>query len=365
MIDDFTEVSDAVRISLPGPSRRRIGVIGAGAIVDVAHLPAYRALGLEVAAIADLDRARAAAVAERHGIGTAYGSAEELLADPRVEVIDIAVTPAAQPALASSAIESGRPVLAQKPFAPDVATGQRIVELAAERNVALAVNQQLRFDEGIAAAHRMIELGWLGDVTAMSIMVDIHTAFFDDWPWMRDLDRVEITYHSIHYHDVIRWFLGDPDAVFCAAGRLPGQAGRGETRTVSTYLYDSGVRALVHANHDNRHGDNSATFRIEGTAGAVRGTLGLLYDYPRGRPDTLELNSTVLPTDGWLPYPVTTRWIPDAFGGPISSLLNHLADGTPLRSSGADNLGTLRLVEALYTSIDDARAVRLSEFTGT
>ncbi|GAB3743080.1 Gfo/Idh/MocA family protein [Microlunatus parietis] len=359
MIDDFAEISDAVRITLPRHARRRIGIIGAGAIVDVAHLPAYRALGLEVVAIADLDRAKAADVAARHGIGTAYGSAEELLADPRVEVIDIAVTAAAQPALAGAVIQSGRPVLAQKPFAPDVATGQGIVDLAAERKVALAVNQQLRFDEGIAAAHRMIELGWIGDVTAMSIMVDIRTAFFDDWPWMRALDRVEITYHSIHYHDVIRWFLGDPDAVFCAAGRQPGQPGRGETRTISTYLYGSGVRALVHANHDNLHGDNSATFRIEGTKGAIRGTLGLLYDYPRGRPDTLELHSTVLPTDGWLPYPVTTRWIPDAFRGPISSLLNHLADGTPLRSSGADNLGTLRLVEALYTSIDEARSVEL------
>lgn len=359
MIDFFAEIDAAVRIGLPDRAKRPIGIIGAGAIVDVAHLPAYRKVGLDVAGITDLDPARAADVARRHGISTVYDSAADLLADPRIEVIDIAVTAGAQPELATAAIESGRAVLAQKPFAPDVATGQRIVALAAERDTPIAVNQQLRFDEGIAAARRMVELGWIGEVTALSIMVDIRTDFFGDWPWMRDLDRLEITYHSIHYHDVIRWFLGEPDTVFCAAGRLPDQAGRGETRTISTYLYDSGVRAIVHANHDNSHGDNSATFRIDGTAGAIRGTLGLLYDYPHGRPDTLEVHSAVLPTDGWLPYPVTSRWIPDAFAGPMCSLLSHLADGTPLRSSGADNLGTLRLVEALYTSIDESRAVHL------
>jgi len=192
----------------------------------------------------------------------------------------------------------------------------------------------------------------------MSINLDIWTEW-SDWPWMLTTDRLEISNHSIHYHDVVRWFLGDPDAVFCAAGRVPGQQAVGETRTVSTYLYGSGVRAVVHANHMNDHGDNRAEFRIDGTAGAIRGTLGLLYDYPHGRPDTLEVNSSVVPTDGWVPYPVTSRWIPDAFLGPMSSLLWALADGRPLRSSGRDNLGTLRLVDALYESIASAQVVRL------
>ena len=53
----------------------------------------------------------------------------------------------------------------------------------------------------------------------------------------------------------------------------------------------------------------------------MRATLGLLYDYPSGRPDTLEVVSDRLPTDGWAPYPVTTRWVPDAFLGPMASVL--------------------------------------------
>lgn len=73
------------------------------------------------------------------------------------------------------------------------------------------------------------------------------------------------------------------------------------------------MTSVVHANHVNRGGDNLAEYRIDGDQGSIRGTIGLLYDYPNGRVDTVEVNSHVLPTDGWLAYPVTTRWFPDAF----------------------------------------------------
>jgi predicted dehydrogenase len=109
----------------------------------------------------------------------------------------------------------------------------------------------------------------------------------------------------------------------------------------------------------NIAGDAEATFRIDGSEGSIKGTLGLLYDYPHGRPDTLSVFSRTLPTDGWLPYPVTTRWLPDAIAGPMGSLLKAVAeDGTPA-TSGADNLMTIRLVQALYRSMDSGESQRL------
>jgi predicted dehydrogenase len=165
--------------------------------------------------------------------------------------------------------------------------------------------------------------------------------------------------HSIHYHDLSRWFLGDAKTVLCAAGRTAGQFPKGETRTISTALYKNGVTSLVHANHVNRGGDNYAEYRIDGDKGSIRGTLGLLYDYPNGRVDTLEVNSQVLPTDGWMPYPVTTRWFPDAFIGTMGSVMDAVSAGAPLRASVADNIGTLKMVEALYKSMDSGVSVDL------
>ena len=358
MIGDLAAISEAVAISAPPSSHRPIAVVGAGAIMTVAHLPAYKAAGLPVVGVLDVDRDRAAAAADRFDIPRVYSSLDALLADEEVEVVDVAIPAALQPDVVRVLVDSGRHVLAQKPFAPSVEVATELVELAEARGTVLAVNQQLRFDEGIAAAKAALDLGWLGEVTALSIDVDIWTEW-SDWAWLLGVDRLEIMNHSIHYHDAVRWLLGDPAVVFCAAGRRPGQAARGETRTVATYLYDSGVRAVVSAHHMNDHGDPRAEFRVEGTHGALRGTLGLLYDYPHGRPDTLEIHSRVLPTDGWLPYPVTSRWIPDAFLGPMASVLAAVAEGEPLRSSARDNLGTLRLCDALYESIETREAVHL------
>ena len=147
--------------------------------------------------------------------------------------------------------------------------------------------------------------------------------------------------------------------MFALAGRTAGQAPIGETRTVSSYLYESGVVAAVHANHVNKGEDNLAEFRIDGSEGSIRGTLGLLYDYPVGRCDTLEVKSSVVPTDGWVPYPVTQRWIPDAFIGTMGSLLAEIAGEGKRRSPISENVDTVKLVHALYESIETGQAVSL------
>ena len=358
MIDMFREISDACALGIPEKHHKVVGVIGAGGIVAGAHLPAYRKAGLSVHAITDIDEDKAASVAKDFDIPHVYATAEELLADPAIEVVDIAVPASEQPALLMAALDAGKHVLAQKPLATTVEAAEEMAAKASATGLTVGVNQQLRFDEGMAAAHLMVENGWIGEVSGFSITVNLDTPWHL-WDWAQTMERLEIMVHSIHYHDVVRWFLGNPRKVFAVAGRTKGQAPVGETRTVATYLYDSGVVAVVHANHVNRGGDNLAEFRIDGSEGSIRGTLGLLYDYPDGRCDTLELKSTVVPTDGWVPYPVTQRWIPDAFMGTMGSLLAEIAGEGTLRSPIADNVDTVKLVHALYRSIDSGEAVEL------
>ena len=358
MIEQFQVISDAVRLEVKPEHRKKIGICGAGGIVDGAHLPAYKKAGLQVVAIFDTDNAKAKDVAARHGIPTVYATLAELLADPQVEIVDIAVPAVAQPEIFAQVAAAKKHILAQKPLATTVATGELMVKQAKDAGIIAAVNQQLRFEEGVAAAHKMVELGWIGTVSNFSITVNLVTPW-ELWPWAKDLERLEIMLHSIHHHDLVRWFLGDATTVFCAAGRTAGQFPIGETRTISTALYKSGATSVVHANHVNRGGDNYAEYRIDGDKGSIRGTLGLLYDYPAGRVDTIEINSSVIPTDGWLPYPVTTRWFPDAFIGTMGSVMESISTGAALRSSVAENIGTLKMVEALYKSIDSGKSVDL------
>lgn len=358
MIDIFSEISEACALVIPAHHHKKVGVIGAGGIVQGAHLPAYQMAGLPVRAITDIDQAKAQALADEFGIPHVYPSAEALLADPEIEVVDIAVPASEQPALVLAALDAGKHVLAQKPLATTVEAALELAEKAEASGLLVGVNQQLRCDEGMAAAYEMVQRGWLGELSGFSITVNLDTPWHL-WDWAQSMERLEVMIHSIHYHDVVRWFLGNPKRVFALAGRTAGQAPIGETRTVSSYLYDSGVVAVVHANHVNKGEDNRAEFRIDGSEGSIRGTLGLLYDYPVGRCDTVELKSSVVPTDGWVPYPVTQRWIPDAFIGTMGSLLAEIAGEGTRRSPISDNVDTVKLVHALYESIETGQAVSL------
>lgn len=356
MIKEFAEIAAACDLSVPERLRRRVGIVGSGAIIDAAHLPTYRKAGIPVTAIWARNSERARSLAATHGITTIHASLDALLADPAVEVVDIGVTPDAQVEIALQALDARKHLICQKPLALDINEACRIATRAAEVGRLVAVQQQMRFEEGIRAARTMILRGWIGHVTQVTFDVNIWTDFAG-WGWLGTEPRLEVFYHSIHYLDTIRSILGDPVRVFSTHSRRPGQEPVGETRTTSVLIYPGEVRALVHSNHENVARDNTATFRIDGTDGSIRGTLGLLYDYPVGRPDTLEVWSRVLPTDGWLPYPVTTRWIPDAFIGPVRSLLAAMADGGQPETSVGDNLSTLALAFALYQSAETGEAV--------
>src|SRR4051812_10129656 len=109
-----------LRIHSPLPRKKdyRIGILGAGFIVNDCHLVAYKKAGFNPVAIASRQPQNAAKVAARHGIGTVYDSFERLLDDSTLDVLDIAVPPDAQLSLiqAACARRHVRGILAQKPL---------------------------------------------------------------------------------------------------------------------------------------------------------------------------------------------------------------------------------------------------------
>ena len=352
-------VSDA--IPLPPRTDYGVGIIGCGGIVNYAHLPAYNAAGFRVLACYDRDPAAAERTAREHGIPRVAASVDDLLADTEIAIVDIAVTPWDQPAIAARAIAAGKHLLCQKPLADRYPEAVRIVDQARERGVKLAVNQQMRWDAGIRVSQQLIAQGALGTPADARIEVSVRTPWHM-WPWIAASDRLEIMYHSIHYQDSMRFLFGDPERVTSRHGRWPGQTEVGETRTLTIFDYADDLRVTIDVNHHDWSDDAYARFRFLGTEGIITGTLGLLYDYPTGRVDTLSYQRREEP-GRWHEAHLTTWWIPDAFAGPMAALMEAIqTDGEPL-TAGADNLGTLRTVFASYRSAAEGRTVRIEEIT--
>ena len=137
-----------LKINPPMPEKRdyRIGILGSGFIVNDCHLVSYRKAGFNPVAIASRSRENAAKVAARHAIPTVYASYEELLNDPTIEVLDIAVPPNAQLGLIEAACQrkTVKGILAQKPLGMNYAEAVEAVRLCEEAGITLAVNQNMR-----------------------------------------------------------------------------------------------------------------------------------------------------------------------------------------------------------------------------
>jgi predicted dehydrogenase len=345
-------------VPLPRDKRRPIGIIGAGRIVNNAHLPAYRKAGFDVVAIYDPQTGAAERSAATFGIPVVARSADELLARGDIEIVDIAVTPEAQRDIAFAAIAAGKHLLCQKPLSESYATAVSLVEAAERAGVQLAVNHQMRWNPCIAWAHRLLELGWYGRPTEGRFDVDL----FSNWGWMGERPRVEYFYNSIHYHDIARYLFGEPTAVIASSARYPGQQAHAETRSFTILEYDDMLRVLVVSNHNNWSGELRADVHIHGTEGRSEASMGFKA-YPDRASDTFAFTARTN-------FPAWTHsrrfaeaWLPDTFIGPMASLMHALESDEPPLTSGRDNLNSLKIVHAAYLSIAEGRRVELAGFT--
>ncbi|MBR0557354.1 Gfo/Idh/MocA family oxidoreductase [Ciceribacter sp. L1K23] len=345
MPENFDPKSLSQSWALPS-NPRPIVTFGAGSIVGDAHYPAYRKGGFPIAGLYDPDHDKAKALADAWGV-TAYRSVEEAVSVENA-IFDLATPPAAHSKVLS-ALPDGAPVLIQKPMGSDLAAATEILQICRQKNLKAAVNFQLRFAPMMLALKDAISKGLLGEVVDFDVYLALDTPW-QLWAFLEGLPRIEIAMHSIHYLDLIRQVLGDPDGVHAKSIGHPNHK-MAQTRTTAILDYGDRVRCAVSINHDHKFGrkHQACEFRVCGTEGAAYVQLGVNLDYPRGEPDILEIH----PKRGkeWITVPLDGTWFPDAFVGRMANLQRFAAgEDKELVSSVEDAWMTMSLVEALYAS---------------
>lgn len=331
---------------------RPIIIIGAGGIVRDAHLPAYAKAGFRVDGIYDLAVDKARDLASRYGLRCFSRMDEALAAVQSSTVFDVAV-PANATADVLKRLPDGHGVLIQKPMGENLAGARSIREACHAKGLTGAVNFQLRFAPPVALARSMVERGDIGDVIDVEARVTVFTPWHM-WEFLEKSPRVEILYHSVHYIDLIRSFLGDPTAVYAKSTRHPLAPRLTSTRSTIILDYGDRIRANIEANHGHAYGPKhqESFIKWEGTKGAIRVRLGLLLDYPRGREDQFEYIILEASRDPeWKTIAVDGAWFPDAFIHSMRSLLSFLdGSATSLPTSVDDACRTMAVVEAAYES---------------
>ena len=362
MIDSIPQVIRAAfEHKVPPKIDYGIAFIGCGGIVNYGHIPAYKASGFNMIGGYDVNQEAAEKTVQEHGLKKVYGSLDEVLLDSSIQIVDIAVVPWEQCDIVKKAIAAGKHLLCQKPFSTKYAEAVEMTTLAHHAGLKIAVHQQFRWSSIIQAARAILVEGWLGDILDVQVQVSIHTPW-DMWPWLASQPRLEVLFHSIHYLDSLRYLFGDPVLVTSRHTRHPAQMAKGETKTITTWEYPNGLQILIAVCHFDWSPGLYSLFRVLGTDGLIEGTIGTNYDYPDGRSDTIKFTSRAQPERNFSAT-LPGKWIPDAFYGPMASLMEAIQTGGEALTSAKDNLGTLRVVEAAYRSMSEARNVSPSEIT--
>lgn len=155
-------------------------VVGAGFIGPV-HVEALRRLGVRVEGILGRDPEESESACSRLGLPRAYRDLDELLADPAVQVVHLAVPNVLHFDFARRALQAGKHVMCEKPLAMTSTETKELVELAASRRQAAGVCYNLRFYPLNLHARQMVHRGDVG------VIFGVNGSYVQDW-LLRDTD---------------------------------------------------------------------------------------------------------------------------------------------------------------------------------
>ena len=328
----------------------RAAIIGLG--VGEQHIGGYRAHpGAEVVAVCDIDPAKLAMAAKRYPELRRTSDPNELLTDPEIDVVSVASYDDAHFEQIRLALENGKHVFAEKPFALYEREAIDLADLLRRRpELRLSTNLPLRMSPRFVRIREMITAGELGELFHLEGDYDYgrRHKLTDGW-------RGRIPYYSvmlgggIHMVDLLTWMSGLViSEVLAAAGN---QIATADTRfqhldfVTALMRTDAGPLIKVNANLGSvsRH---FHAVRIYGTAGTFINGLpdGTLY-----RPAPPPEEATVSVVDD--PYPGVGK------GDLIESFVESIVTGTPARVTTEDAFASLSVCLAIERALDSGGAV--------
>jgi predicted dehydrogenase len=194
----------------------RVGVVGAGAIAQLAHLPVLAKMrGAELVAICDNDRPKARALADRLGVPDVVTDIEDLLELETLDAVVIATPNHLHEPHVLSALASKRHVMCERPLSLTSRGVERIITAAtrADRVVAVANNHRYRTD--VQALSRFIQGGELGRIDAMRAgSYSVKRAMESGWRNRRaEAGGGAFLEHGVALLDLALWLADSPDPV--------------------------------------------------------------------------------------------------------------------------------------------------------
>jgi UDP-N-acetylglucosamine 3-dehydrogenase len=324
-----------------------VAIIGLGGIGNT-HAGVYKASDkATLAAVCDMDKARADKAAAQYGVPAFYSVADLVKS---VELDAVSVTTAGpengghhfDPVM--EAFEAGLHVLCEKPISNDIVKARQMVAKAAEKGLCFGVNLNHRFVPPAAKAKQWMEEGKLGDPLLINMTM-----------WIGNPNESSPWFHirALHPHslDIMRFFCGDVKRVHAFFNRAPGRVCYSNVQVNLEFV--NGVVGHLTGSYDTNPRHNLERCEVMGTEG--RFVLDNLYEeltlYPRRSEELTVIRNSIM--GGLSGFGATftnriNRWIEQVDAG---------VSPDEIEASGKEGLAVQEIIEAAIQSYENGTVV--------
>ena len=249
----------------------KVGIVGCGRITE-AHLNALSTLRdkFSVSAIFDVDKNRAKYLSDKFGV-RAEQNLENLLNDPKINLISVTVPDGLHYEMVKKALQSGKNVLVEKPIALASEQAEELIRLSNNNKLFFGVVLQKRLFSIFRKVKKIVECGEIGEVFLVlfqQIWYRDDNYFSSSWHGKKTMDGGLILNQSIHNIDLLDWIVGPIEKVTAYGGKVAKKGIETEDTVTSLLKIPHGVGniALTISAYPGNYGD---LFEIFGDKGKI------------------------------------------------------------------------------------------------
>jgi predicted dehydrogenase len=365
--------------------RLGVGVLGAHAWAEKAHLPGYAAYDrAKLVAICDVIPERARAMADMFGIEKVYSDANDLLNDPEVEMVDVCTPTETHLPLSLAAIEAGKHVLCEKPLAHDAKDAFMAARAADAKGVRTKLGFTFRYSPAIRQIHAWIRDGTLGEIFHVHGL-EQNSQFLDpnfplrqvssDANWNQLIPSSIVGYGS-HLLDLVRWCVGEFSSVTSSMRNfIPERVVRGfegmqkiqvEDGTVALAEFASGAHGILQTSYIAIGNYPGVELRVYGSKGAAVARLveefGIAETLHFATPDSVEFKKIEIPTSALPPgTTLETPWPELYYRNLVRHFVDEILDDTPAECTFFDGAKSQEVVNAIVKAHLERRWVSVTQ----
>ncbi|MGC4974337.1 Gfo/Idh/MocA family protein [Streptomyces sp. DT199] len=348
-------------VSPGSPARRRVAVVGTGAIVSGSHLPALRAHSdrVELVAAVDVDQERLDAFRELAGERVAgFTSVDAMLDAVRPDLVLIGTPPSLHRDQTVAALKAGAWVMCEKPLTLSLAEYDEIAAAEEASGAYAAVVFQHRYGSGAVHARELITSGELGAPLVAHCQTTWHRdAAYYAVPWRGKWASEgggPTMGHGIHQYDLMLHLLGEWEEIQAMAARLVHDT---ESEDVSTALVRFRSGALATVVNSVLSPDEVSRIRID----CADATVELTHLYGHSNDSWAYTPAPHVASERATAWRTPAADVPSSHTAQLGALLDAYDTGTRPPGSGHDARATLEFAAALYKAAFTGRSVRAGE----